>query len=82
VQPRRKEVGWMKVMDGIKSDVEFVTDRLEEKEEKREKVEARKGKGIVFGERDMQMEELVRLRGKMEKLEKVVLGLGKCNMCT
>jgi len=77
VQPRRKEAGWMKVVDGIKSHVEFVTDRLEKKEEKREKEEARKGKGIALGERDMKMEELVRLGGKMEKLEKLVLGLGR-----
>jgi len=49
----------MKVMDRIKSHVEFVTDRLEKKEEKREKEEVRKGKGIAFGERDMKMEELV-----------------------
>jgi len=76
-QPRRKKAVWMKVMDGIKSHVEFVTDRLEKKEEKREKEEARKGKGIAFGERDMKMEELVRLGWKMEKLEKLVLGLGR-----
>ena len=78
VQPRRKEAGWMKVMDGIKSHVEFVTDRLEKKEEKRGKEKEReKGKGIAFGDRDMKMEELVPLGGKMEKLEKLVLGLGK-----
>ena len=77
VQPRRKEAGWMKVMDGIKSHVEFVTERLEKKEEKMGKEAERKGKGIAFGERDMKMEELVRLGGKMEKLEKLVLGLGK-----
>jgi len=77
VQPRRNEAGWMKVMDGIKSQVEFVTDRLEEKEEKSEKEEKMKGKGIAFGERDMKMEELVRLGRKMEKLEKLVLSLGR-----
>ena len=79
VQLRRKEAGWMKVMDGIKSHVEFVTDRLEEKEKKKEKEEERKGpgKGIAFGERDMKMEELVRLGGKMEGLEKLVLSLGR-----
>ena len=80
VQLRRKEAGWMKVMDGIKNlnHVECVTDRLEKKEEKRDKDAARvKGKGIAFGERDMKMEELVRLGGKMEKLEKLVLGLGR-----
>ena len=77
VQPRRKEAGWMKVMDGIKSHVEFVTDRLEEKEKKKEKEEERKGKGIAFGERDMKMEELVRMSGKMESLEKLVLSLGR-----
>ena len=77
VQPRRKEAGWMKVIDGIKSHVEFVTERLEKMEEKMEKEKERKGKGIAFGERDMKMEELVRLGGKMEKLEKLVLSLGR-----
>jgi len=67
----------MKVMDGIKSHVEFVTGRLEKKQEKREKQEMTKGKGIAFGERNMKMEELVCLGGKMEKLEKLLLGLGK-----
>jgi len=75
VQPSRKEVGWMKVMDGIKSHVEFVAERLEKKGEVRGK--ERKGKGIAFEERDMKMEELARLGGKMERLEKLVLGLGK-----
>jgi len=77
VQPRRKEAGWMKVMDRIKSHVEFVMDRLEEKEKKKEEDGKRKGKGIAFGERDMKMEELVHLGGKMERMEKLVLSLGR-----
>jgi len=75
VQLRRKEAGWMKVMDGIRSQVEFVTERLEKKERVNER--KNKGTGIAFEERDLKMEELARLGGKIERLEKLVLSLGR-----
>jgi len=47
VQPRRKEAGWMKVMDGIKSYVELVTERLDLKMDKEREENEREGKGIA-----------------------------------
>ena len=76
VQPKRREAGWMKVMDGIKSQVELVTDKLVVKES--ERVEERRAKGIVFGKEElMRAEGMKGLGEKMDRLEGLVKGLGR-----
>jgi len=76
VQPKRREAGWMRVMDGIKSQVELVTDKLVVKES--ERLEEKRARGIVFGKEDlMRAEGMKGLGEKIDKLEGLVKGLGR-----
>ena len=49
VQPRRKEAWWMHVMDGIKSHVEFVMDRLGKKKTRGRRRRRGKGRVLLLG---------------------------------
>jgi len=76
VKPKRKEAGWMRVVDTIRGDVEVVLkdgkERDKREEREREKRGIALGQGIGLGK-----VELKDLSDKVGKLEKVILSLGR-----
>jgi len=75
-KPRRREAGWMKVVDTIRGDVEVVLDEGKDRDKREEREKEKRGialgQGVGLGK-----VELKDLGDKLEKLEKLILGLGR-----